>query len=253
MIRVQLILVEINLFFLPGAGNETVEALIIISDSRIKTTFKNFGIMSTDIAALLKKNRNWATRMTAQDPHFFKRLAEQQKPQLLWIGCSDSRVPANQIIDAAPGEVFVHRNIANMVQQGDLNALSVLQYAVEVLKVRHILVCGHHACGGVKASLEMTDHGLIDNWIRPIKQIYEDHKHEFKNLSDEETVNRLCEWNVRQQVMNIAQTPVLQKAWQQQQKISVHGIIYHLKNGELLDMECSIHHADEIPEIFRLL
>ena len=190
--------------------------------------------------------------MVKRDPDFFRRLADQQSPQYLWIGCSDSRVPANQIIGAAPGEVFVHRNIANMVNHGDLNALSVLQYSVEVLKVRHIIVCGHYSCGGVKASLDATDHGLIDNWIRPIKQIYEDHVSEFEGLNDIETVNLLCEWNVRQQVINVAQTTILQKAWQNNQEILVHGTIYSITDGHLVDLDCTVSSASEIPGIYHV-
>lgn len=208
--------------------------------------------MNKEIASLLENNRKWASKMVDEDPGFFQRLASQQKPQFLWIGCSDSRVPSNQIINADPGEVFVHRNIANMVNHSDINILSVLQYSVEVLQVRHIIVCGHYSCGGVKASLEVTDHGLIDNWIRPIKQIYEDHKEEFEHLSDDETVNLLCEWNVRQQVKNVAQTTILQKAWKQNQKISVHGLIYSIHDGKLIDLDCSIHNAGDIPLIYHL-
>ena len=208
--------------------------------------------MKKEFASLFEKNRAWASRMLDSDPEFFNRLADQQKPQFLWIGCSDSRVPANQIIGADPGEVFVHRNIANMVNHADLNVLSVLQYSVEVLQVRHIIVCGHYACGGVKAALESTDHGLIDNWIRPIKQVYEGHKSEFKDLSEAETVNRLCEWNVRHQVSQVSETTVLQKAWGKNQKISVHGVIYSIHDGKLVDLECSVSDSNASPDIYHL-
>ncbi|MDI6403109.1 carbonic anhydrase, partial [Balneolaceae bacterium ANBcel3] len=173
--------------------------------------------MKKEFLALFDKNKAWAEKMVTMDPDYFNRLANQQKPELLWIGCSDSRVPANQIIDAPPGEVFVHRNIANMMNHNDMNILSVLQYSVEVLKVRHIIVCGHYSCGGVKASMEATDHGLIDNWIRPIKEIYEMHKEELEGLSEDKKVDILCEWNVRHQVRNVAQSTILQKAWKNDQ------------------------------------
>ncbi len=208
--------------------------------------------MKNEFSALFEKNREWAQRMVTKDPDYFKRLADQQKPQFLWIGCSDSRVPSNQITDMDPGELFVHRNIANMVQQSDLNILSVLQYSVEVLKVRHIIVCGHYSCGGVKASLDATDHGLVDNWIRPIKQIYEDHLDEFEGLSESEIVNKLCEWNVREQVRNVARSTIVQKAWRSGQPLSVHGVIYSIKDGKLMDMECSISDPAQLPSIYHI-
>lgn len=208
--------------------------------------------MKNEFSALFEKNREWAQRMVTKDPDYFKRLADQQKPQFLWIGCSDSRVPSNQITDMDPGELFVHRNIANMVQQSDINILSVLQYSVEVLKVRHIIVCGHYSCGGVKASLDATDHGLVDNWIRPIKQIYEDHLDEFEGLSESEIVNKLCEWNVREQVRNVARSTIVQKAWRSGQPLSVHGVIYSIKDGKLMDMECSISDPAQLPSIYHI-
>ncbi len=208
--------------------------------------------MNKDLTPLFEKNREWASRMVNKDPDYFRRHTDQQKPPYLWIGCSDSRVPASQVMGAGPGDVFVHRNIANMVNHNDLSVLSVIQYAVEVLKVRHIIVCGHYSCGGVKASLEQTEHGLVDNWIRPIKQIYETYKPEFEGLSERETVNRLCEWNVRQQVVHVAQTTILQKAWRQKQDLSVHGLIYNIRDGKLLDLDCSAHGPKDLPDVYHL-
>ncbi len=209
--------------------------------------------MKKELAGLFENNKKWANRMADQDPEFFQRLAKGQQPQYLWIGCSDSRVPARQMTDARPGEVFVHLNIANLVHQNDLNVLSVLQFSVEVLKVRHIIVCGHYACGGVKASMESTDHGLVDNWIRPIKNIYERYKEELDGLNDDEKVDRLCEWNVRQQVANVAQSTVLQKAWRQNQEISVHGLIYNLRNGKLVDLDCCLQSPADVSTIYHVL
>lgn len=208
--------------------------------------------MKKEFSSLFEKNIKWSADMVEKDPDFFRRLAAGQQPEYLWIGCSDSRVPPERIMGAAPGEVFVHRNIANLVHHNDLNVLSILQYSVEVLKVRHILVCGHYACGGVKAALDTADHGLIDNWIRPIKQIYEDHITEFDTLSEKETVDRLCEWNVRRQVINVAQTAVLQKAWRQNREIAVHGLIYNLEDGKLIDLEYSLDQAGKTPSIFHI-
>ena len=208
--------------------------------------------MRNELQELLQKNKIWADQRINEDPDFFRRLADGQQPGYLWIGCSDSRVPSEKIVDAGPGELFVHRNIANQCNTHDLNILSVLQYAVEVLKVRHIIVCGHYACGGVKASLEAADHGLIDNWIRPIKQIYEDHKEDLGGLQEHEIVDKLCEWNVRKQVSNIAQSTILQKAWKNNQNISVNGLIYSIQTGRLSDLSCSITNSEETARIFRL-
>ncbi|MFO8030700.1 MAG: carbonate dehydratase [Cyclonatronaceae bacterium] len=208
--------------------------------------------MENEFSALFEKNRKWAKRMVDADPDFFDRLADKQNPKFLWIGCSDSRVPSNQITGTGPGELFVHRNIANMVHQNDINMLSVLQYSVEVLKVRHILLCGHYSCGGVKASLDTTDHGLVDNWIRPLKQIYEDHRSEFEGLPEDEVVDRLCEWNVRQQVQNIGRSTIVQKAWRHGKPLTVHGVIYSLEDGKLQDMDCSISDPGQIPAIYHV-
>ncbi len=201
-----------------------------------------------ELQHLFDNNRRWAERIRAQDPDFFPRLSRQQKPEYLWIGCSDSRVPANEIIDLPPGTVFVHRNIANMVYPADLNVLSVLQYAVEVLQVKHVIVCGHYGCGGVQAALEDTDHGLIDHWLQGIRNIYRSRAEEFRHLREEkERVNRLCELNVLSQVANVVNTTIVQNAWKAGQKLAVHGWIYDLNNGILQDLRVDIASPEEIP------
>jgi len=186
---------------------------------------------------LIKKNRSWAERIKDYNPKFFYELSEQQHPDYLWIGCADSRVPANQIIDLPPGEVFVHRNIANLVVHSDLNCLSVIQYAVEVLKVKHIIVCGHYGCGGVKASMSGESHGLIDNWLQHIKDVYRLHKEELAVIKDEEDkINLLCELNVIEQVANVCNTTIVKNAWKRGEELSVHGWIYSIQNGLLQDL-----------------
>lgn len=191
------------------------------------------------IEELFTRNRIWAERIKEINPDFFLRLSRQQKPDFLWIGCSDSRVPANQIIDLPPGEVFVHRNIANVVVPSDLNCLSVIQYAVEVLKVRHIIVCGHYGCGGVEASLSDEDHGLIDNWLEHIRNVKRLHAHEFDGLeAGEETVNRLCELNIIEQVHHVCATTIVRNAWQRGADLTVEGWVYSVKDGILKSL-CS--------------
>jgi carbonic anhydrase len=185
---------------------------------------------------LLQKNREWAESVHADDPGFFSRLANQQKPQYLWIGCSDSRVPANQITGLAPGEVFVHRNVANVVAETDFNLLAVLQYAVDVLKVRHIIVCGHYGCGGVRAALENFRHGMIDNWLSGIRSLHRLHRDEIDALPPEAAVDRLCELNVLAQAAHVARTTILEDAWERGQEISVHSWIYRLDNGILVPL-----------------
>lgn len=182
---------------------------------------------------LFEKNRQWAEAITRDDPEFFTRLANQQTPDILWIGCADSRVPANQIIDLPAGEVFVHRNIANVVVHTDLNCLSVIQYAVDVLKVRHIIVCGHYGCGGVAAAMDGQQHGLIDNWLRHIKDVARFNQQELDACSDSTRLDRLCELNVAEQVKNVCQTTVVQNAWDRGQSLHVHGWIYDIHNGIL--------------------
>jgi len=189
---------------------------------------------------LLENNQVWAASIKEKDPDFFTRLSKQQAPEYLWIGCSDSRVPANQITNLQPGEVFVHRNIANVVVHTDLNCLSVLQYAVEVLKVKHIIVCGHYGCGGVKAALENHEHGLIDNWLRHIKDVGRFHKSELAGLSQKEELDLLCELNVKEQVINICNTTIVQNAWKQGRDLSVHGWIYSIENGILKDLDSGV-------------
>ncbi len=188
--------------------------------------------MSTGIELLFDNNRAWSERIHTEDPEFFTRLANQQSPEYLWIGCSDSRVPANQIIGLAPGEVFVHRNVANVVVHTDLNALSVIQYAVDALRVKHILVVGHYGCGGVKAALNNNRLGLIDNWLRHVQDVRDRHIDKLNALDDADArVDRLCEFNAMQQVVNICQTSVLREAWERGQNVSVHAWCYGLKDG----------------------
>jgi carbonic anhydrase len=186
---------------------------------------------------LFDNNRAWAARATARDPQFFARLAAQQAPQYLWIGCSDSRVPANEIVDLLPGELFVHRNVANVVVHTDLNCLSVLQFAVDVLKVRHVMVVGHYGCGGVRAALESTKLGLIDNWLRHIQDVHHDHRTIVDRIEDPAArLNRLCELNVLAQAYNVCETTVVQDAWARGQDLTVHAWIYSLENGLITDL-----------------
>lgn len=186
---------------------------------------------------LLKNNREWADGVRAIDPDFFTRLANQQSPEYLWIGCSDSRVPANQITGLAPGEVFVHRNVANVVAETDFNVLAVMQYAVDVLKVRHIIVCGHYGCGGVRAALENYRHGMIDNWLAGIRSLSRAHHEELSALENDLAVERLCELNVLSQVRHVARTTILEDAWERGQKISIHGWIYRLTSGHITALD----------------
>jgi len=193
------------------------------------------------IEHIFKNNLQWAEKIKQEDPNFFKSLSEQQSPEYLWIGCSDSRVPANELLGMQPGEVFVHRNIANQVIHTDLNCLSVLQFAVEVLKVKHIIVCGHYGCGGIKAALEDKDHGLIDNWLRHIKDVHRFHKEAMEKISESPArENRLSELNVVEQVDNVANTTILKNAWKSNQEITIHGFIYNIHDGILKDLDVSI-------------
>lgn len=181
---------------------------------------------------LLLENKAWAAEKVIDDPDFFNRLSNLQTPEYLWIGCSDSRVPANEITGTQPGEIFVHRNIANMVVNTDLNMLSVLQYAVEVLKVKHIIVCGHYGCGGVKAALTNQSLGIIDKWLRNIKDVHRFHRDQIDTLENEDDkVNKLIELNVIEQVMNLAKTSIIQKAWKHSQAPNIHGWVYGINNG----------------------
>ncbi len=199
---------------------------------------------------LFENNRKWAEQTTKSRPDFFKRLALQQSPDYLWIGCSDSRVPANDIVGLLPGELFVHRNVANLVIHTDMNCLSVLQYAVEVLKVKHVIVCGHYGCGGVKAAIEDKPHGLIDNWLRNIRDLYQEHAEEIDSVSDDtQRINRLCELNVEKQVKNVANTTMVQDAWGEGISLSVHGWIYSIENGLLRDLGICVSSKEEALEL----
>lgn len=193
----------------------------------------------SSIAELFERNRAWAASMVSEDPEFFSTLARRQAPEYMWIGCSDSRVPANQIVGLQPGDVFVHRNVANVVVHTDLNCLSVLQYAIEVLSVRHVIVCGHYGCGGVKAALEKTRHGLIDNWLRHVQDVREKHADEITALPEERRLARMCELNVIEQVTNVCQTTVVEEAWERGHELTVHGVVYDLEDGLLEDLGVS--------------
>jgi carbonic anhydrase len=194
------------------------------------------------LSDLFANNRAWAAEMTRQDPEFFERLSRQQAPQYLWIGCSDSRVPANQIVGLLPGEMFVHRNIANVVVHTDLNCLSTIQFAVEVLQVRHIIVCGHYGCGGVMAALRDEKLGLVDNWLGHVQDVRVKYRAELDALgSDNERVERLCEWNVIEQVANVSRTTVVRDAWARGQSLAVHGWVYGLRDGLLRDLVVSVN------------
>jgi len=200
-----------------------------------------------DLTHLLENNRIWAEGMLQRDANFFNKLARLQVPEYLWIGCSDSRVPANQITGLAPGEVFVHRNVANVVVHADLNCLSVLQYAVDVLKVKHVIVCGHYGCGGVVAAHDHLKLGLIDNWLRHVQDVAQRHRNLLaKKKGREERIARLCELNVIEQVVNVAQTTVVQDAWARGQMLTVHGWIYGVQNGLIRDLEISVSQAETL-------
>ncbi len=200
-----------------------------------------------NIGDLLENNKRWSSQVTEENPNFFADLADQQNPDYLWIGCSDSRVSANMIVGLKPGEVFVHRNVANLVIHTDINCLSVIQFAVEVLQVEHIIVCGHHGCGGVKAALEMQRHGLIDNWLRHIQDTANLHANLLEALVDpNEKLNKLAELNVAEQVLNVAETTIVQYAWSSRQDIKIHGWIYGLKDGLIRDLDITIGNETEL-------
>ncbi len=197
--------------------------------------------MPRSLENLFTNNHAWAAQIKGDDPEFFLKLSKQQAPEYLWIGCADSRVPANEIVGLLPGELFVHRNVANIVHHTDLNCLSVIQYAVEYLKVKHIIVCGHYGCGGVRAACTDQKLGLIDNWLRSIRNTYLQNLDIFANLSAEkEKVDLLCELNVIKQVANVSQTTIVQDAWQRGQDLSIHGVIYSIENGILKDLKVSV-------------
>jgi carbonic anhydrase len=195
---------------------------------------------------LKAKNRAWAAAKIAADPGFFRRLAGQQAPEYLWIGCSDSRVPANEIVGLDPGELFVHRNVANLAPPQDANYLSVLQFAVDVLKVRHILVVGHYGCGGVAAAVDGRRRGLVDHWLHPIREVLRDHKAELDAIAEEHArLNRLCELNVMRQVKNVASDVFVQEAWARGQSLAVHGWVYSLENGLVNDLNVTVRRPEE--------
>jgi carbonic anhydrase len=193
---------------------------------------------------LFERNRAWAAEMVAGDPRFFADLVDRQNPDYLWIGCADSRVPANQIVGLPAGDVFVHRNVANVVVHTDLNCLSVLQYAVDMLAVKHVVVCGHYGCGGVRAALDGSRHGLVDNWLRHVMDVAEKHAAEIASLPEERRFDRLCELNVIEQVTNVCQTTVIEDVWARGQELTVHGLIYGLEDGLLRDLGVSVSLAE---------
>ncbi len=200
-----------------------------------------------DISKLLEKNRAWARERVRLDPTFFTRLEKQQAPEFLWIGCADSRVPANEIVDLDPGELFVHRNVANVVVHTDLNCLSVLQFAVDVLKVKHVIVCGHYGCGGVRAAMERESHGLIDNWLRHVQDVQRDHQKELRAIPQGNArVDRLCELNVIEQVRNIGRTTIVQDAWRRGHPVQLHGWVYGLKDGIVTDLGVTVSAITDI-------
>jgi carbonic anhydrase len=203
------------------------------------------------LAHLFENNRAWAQSMVRSDPAFFSKLAQQQSPEYLWIGCSDSRVPANQIIGLLPGDVFVHRNVANVVVHTDLNCLSVLQFAIDVLKVKHIIVCGHYGCGGVGAALRRERHGLVDNWLGHVHDVAVKHEVRLARIAgDAERLARLCELNVIEQVANVAQTTVVRDAWQRGQPVTLHGWIYGVHDGLLRDLRMTAERPDEVTPLY---
>jgi carbonic anhydrase len=202
---------------------------------------------------LFENNRRWAAEILAEDPTFFSKLSHLQAPQYLWIGCSDSRVPANQIVGLLPGELFVHRNVANVVIHTDLNCLSVLQYAIDYLHVRHVMVTGHYGCGGVRAAMANDELGLIDNWLRSIKDVYQQNREVLDGIADvDQRVDRLCELNVAQQVANVCHTTIVQNAWRRGAEVSVHGFVYGIQDGLLRDLGFNVTGPAQIPPIYRV-
>ncbi|MGP4844891.1 carbonate dehydratase [Marinobacter sp. 1Y8] len=200
---------------------------------------------------IFESNHSWADKIKRDDPQFFERLSNQQAPEYLWIGCADSRVPANQIVDLMPGELFVHRNVANVVVHTDFNCLSVLQFAIDVLKVKHVMVVGHYGCGGVKAALKNEGHGLIKNWLRHVQDVRDKYQPVLTALpSEREQIDRLCELNVMEQVRHVCQTSTMQDAWERGQEISVHGWVYDVADGLLRDMGLTITSEAERDELY---
>ena len=199
---------------------------------------------------LIASNRAWAEGKLRVDPNFFNRLVAQQAPDYFWIGCSDSRVPANEIVGLDPGEMFVHRNVANLAPPQDANYLSTLQFAVQVLKVKHVLVVGHYGCGGVRAAMERPNHGLIDHWLAPIRELYSEHRHELDPMQPQAQHDRMCELNVIRQVRNVSANPFVLEAWEQGQPLEIHGWCYSLANGHVTDLDISIDGPEEAARRF---
>lgn len=203
--------------------------------------------------SLLENNKKWVSDKLALDANYFERLAHGQQPPLLWIGCADSRVPANEIIGAEPGEVFVHRNIANMVLHTDMSMLSVVDYAINVLKVKHVIVCGHYGCGGVAAAMTNNQFGLIDNWIRHIKDVYRFHAEELDGIEDnKQRFNRFVELNVKEQVLDLAKTSIIQNAWNSGQEVHLHGWVYDVADGLINDLDVTLRNNRSLDEVYRL-
>ncbi len=201
------------------------------------------------LSDLLDHNIRWATGKVRDDPDYFRRLSALQRPEYLWIGCSDSRVPANVITGLEPGEVFVHRNVANLVHRGDLNLLSVLEFAVETLEVKHIIVCGHYGCGGIRAAMDGHRHGIIDHWLQPVRDVADAHDAQLAAVLDQDTrLNRLCEMTIAAQVEGLSRTPIIQSAWKRGKDLAIHGWVYGLNDGLIRDLECgcSGHHGENI-------
>ncbi len=210
-------------------------------------------LMSDFYKKILDNNKQWVEDQLKLDPNYFKDLSQGQNPPLLWIGCSDSRVPANEIIGAKPGEVFVHRNIANMVVHSDMNMLSVLDYAVNALKIKHVIVCGHYGCGGIRAAMNNTSIGIIDNWIRHIKDVYRLHHHELNAIENEnDRFNRFVEVNVIEQVCDLAKTSIVQSAWKSGQELSLHGWVYGLNSGFVTDLNVNFSSNKDLDDVYQL-
>ncbi|MBL7692786.1 MAG: carbonate dehydratase [Flavipsychrobacter sp.] len=209
--------------------------------------------MEISYKKLLENNKTWVADMTKDDPNYFKKMSKGQSPEYLWIGCSDSRVPANEVTGTKPGELFVHRNIANMVVHNDLNLLSVLSYAVEVLKVKHIIVCGHYGCGGVEAAMSNKQYGLIDHWLRNIKEVYRIHQEELDEIDNHtQRLRRFVELNVIEQVRDLSKTPTIQNAWRKGQQLYIHGWVYDIHDGLITDLDVTYKNANDLPELFKL-
>lgn len=202
---------------------------------------------------LFQKNEDWVIGKVRKDSAYFRRMAAAQDPLYMWVGCSDSRVPANEIVGLEPGELFVHRNVANLFPHTDFNCLSVLEYAVDLLKIQHVIVCGHYGCGGVKAAMEDHHLGLVDNWLRNIRDVYARHKKELDAFTDaQKRYDRLVELNVSQQVLNICHTTIVQSAWSRGQPLSIHGWVYNMETGRLKDLNCCFSDQDQLESIYRI-